>query len=473
MAMVRSVYLASIAAVLFIHAAATATDVSGDQSGTWTPAGSPYRLVGDVRVPPGATLTIEPDVVVIGMGQYKITVERSTLIAVGTAGQPILMTADNQSTGWRGLRFEDADPGSTVQHCIIEYARGTGGYPEVRGGAIYLNRSSITVADNELRFCYSRNSNSNGAGGGVCSVESSPTIVRNFIHDNNVDSGGGVLCIEYGTALIADNLIVDNVAGYAGGGIYCGARSSPLIERNVIMRNRAGGWGGGGINFWTAYIFYQTFATARDNIIAENTATTDGGGVYARYDKTVLYNNTIAGNSARRGGGIYALNQGSSPPEVANCILWNNSAGQGPQVFLEASTGSTIGVRFSDVQGGYPGPGNIPDDPRFVGGTPYDYHLQADSPCKDAGDPAFVPASGETDIDGQPRVVCEGVDVGADEVVTPGDLNGDGLVDLADLGVLLADFGCSVGDCPGDIDGDGDTDLADLGILLANFGRGC
>ena len=64
------------------------------------------------------------------------------------------------------------------------------------------------------------------------------------------------------------------------------------------------------------------------------------------------------------------------------------------------------------------------------------------------------------------------------EVVTtaiyPGDLNRDGRVDLADLGVLLADFGCTAGPgaCPGDVDGDGDTDLADLGILLANFGRG-
>jgi hypothetical protein len=56
----------------------------------------------------------------------------------------------------------------------------------------------------------------------------------------------------------------------------------------------------------------------------------------------------------------------------------------------------------------------------------------------------------------------------------PGDLNGDGQVDLADLGILLADFGCTApGPCPGDIDGDGDTDLADLGILLANFGEVC
>lgn len=57
----------------------------------------------------------------------------------------------------------------------------------------------------------------------------------------------------------------------------------------------------------------------------------------------------------------------------------------------------------------------------------------------------------------------------------PGDFDQDGDVDQSDLGVLLADFGCTagVGNCPGDIDGDGDTDQSDLGILLAAFGLPC
>jgi len=55
----------------------------------------------------------------------------------------------------------------------------------------------------------------------------------------------------------------------------------------------------------------------------------------------------------------------------------------------------------------------------------------------------------------------------------PGDLDGDGGVDLDDLTILLADFGCAsppATGCPGDVDGDGDTDLDDLTLLLANFG---
>jgi probable HAF family extracellular repeat protein len=54
-------------------------------------------------------------------------------------------------------------------------------------------------------------------------------------------------------------------------------------------------------------------------------------------------------------------------------------------------------------------------------------------------------------------------------ILVPGDLDGDGDVDQADLGILLSCYGQS--DC-GDLDGDGDTDQADLGILLANYGSG-
>lgn len=48
----------------------------------------------------------------------------------------------------------------------------------------------------------------------------------------------------------------------------------------------------------------------------------------------------------------------------------------------------------------------------------------------------------------------------------PGDLNGDALVDGADLGLLLGAWGTCRGSCPEDIDGTGIVDGADLGLLL-------
>lgn len=55
------------------------------------------------------------------------------------------------------------------------------------------------------------------------------------------------------------------------------------------------------------------------------------------------------------------------------------------------------------------------------------------------------------------------------------DLNGDGAVDLADLSVLLANFGTGGGATHGmgDLNGDGAVDLADLADLLVAFGGSC
>ncbi len=55
-----------------------------------------------------------------------------------------------------------------------------------------------------------------------------------------------------------------------------------------------------------------------------------------------------------------------------------------------------------------------------------------------------------------------------------GDVTGDGLRDLSDLGVLLANYGATgVGLSSGDLDGDTDVDLSDLGIMLSVFGQPC
>lgn len=57
------------------------------------------------------------------------------------------------------------------------------------------------------------------------------------------------------------------------------------------------------------------------------------------------------------------------------------------------------------------------------------------------------------------------------ECVLPGDVNGDGSVDLADLNLVLANFGQTTS--VGDANGDGVVDLADLNLVLANFGASC
>jgi hypothetical protein len=69
------------------------------------------------------------------------------------------------------------------------------------------------------------------------------------------------------------------------------------------------------------------------------------------------------------------------------------------------------------------------------------------------------------------------MDVPEPEEVCVGDLNGDGVIDAADLSALLAAYGTELGD-PGyddaaDLDGNDRIDLADVAELLASYGQPC
>ena len=61
-----------------------------------------------------------------------------------------------------------------------------------------------------------------------------------------------------------------------------------------------------------------------------------------------------------------------------------------------------------------------------------------------------------------------------DECECPGDLDGNGLVDLSDLQILLGSYGqMGMSYYDGDLDGDGDVDLTDLQELLGHYGTSC
>lgn len=90
--------------------------------------------------------------------------------------------------------------------------------------------------------------------------------------------------------------------------------------------------------------------------------------------------------------------------------------------------------------------------------------------------PANLPANEQFSL----YVVANGIE--SDPVLfdnTPpvcfGDIDGDSVIGLSDLGIILANYGTTSGATPemGDLDDDGDVDLSDLGEFLAVFGTLC
>jgi predicted outer membrane repeat protein len=268
--------------------------------------------------------------------------------------------------------------------------------------------------------------------------------------------GGGVACFGDGHARLAACTVEQNGAGELGAGIalYGGGTASIL---NTIVASNIGPFGVGAIGETDT----GSAIEIRNSVVADNTS-----------------------------GGVFINNPGTQS-SVANSIVWGNMNG-------DEIGGDTLSVRHTAVEGGYSGVNVMTSDPLFLNPAVGNYRLQAISPYIDAGDNSLVPpdwididADGDTaerfpiDFDGSPRFQdhaepntgCGGmavVDVGAFEApgaavptMSPADLNGDGAVDGADLGLLLGAWGpCLKSCCLADLNGDGFVDGADLGLLL-------
>jgi hypothetical protein len=97
-------------------------------------------------------------------------------------------------------------------------------------------------------------------------------------------------------------------------------------------------------------------------------------------------------------------------PNISNCIIWDN----GDDLYDCNSTYSCISD-CNDV--GDPNTThNICSNPCFEDADADNFHLDANSPCRDAGDTYYVIYAGELDIDGEIRFFDNAVDIGGDEL---------------------------------------------------------
>jgi len=225
--------------------------------------------------------------------------------------------------------------------------------------------------------------------------------------------GGGIYCSSSRPTL--ENLIVRENNAFWGGGIYCG-HSGPMIINMVITNNTS--TQGAGVCCW-----YGS-PTLRSVVLASNFGS-KGGGFYSGWDNPTLINTTVIRNTgSEKGGGVYCAFESS--PSLLNCILWGNESPHGKEAYIGEHSFPILS--YCDVEGGWNGPwteavegdspvdggGNISADPIFIDPVNKDYHLSPHSPCVDAGDPN-QDYTGQSDIDGEPRVLRGRVDIGADE----------------------------------------------------------
>ncbi len=381
---------------------------AGNVSGIWNQFGSPYLIGGEITIPDGETLTIDPGVLVEFQGHYKLNVQ-GRLLAVGTDEEMIHFTI-NDTTGfsntnsdegsWHSIRFEETpavNDSSLIINCVLEYgkAEGSSNNEDSHGGAIHIrNFSKVRISHSIIR------NNIAYYGGGIYCNESDPIISNNIISNNFAKSGGGLIS----------------------------ANSSPRIISNTFRHNHTT-WGSGAINWYDYYENNELILI--NNLIVQNTTDGSGGGIRCsrNLENGQMTNNTICNNSAEIGGGVQFYETNIN---VINCILYGNTATEdGNQVDLYDDE-SDPNFYYCNIQDGiedfggygiieYEGEyeNNIDLDPCFSLNNNHPYSLSEDSYCINNGNPdTFGLNLPDIDLAGNPRIYegdIQRIDIGAYE----------------------------------------------------------
>jgi len=357
----RKIMLAIIISVSL--AIISTAQLSGPLSGI-LPGNHTYTVIGDISVAAGDSLIIESGAILIFSDCIQFDVY-GYLYAVGMETDSIKFINSPGST-WDGLIFNSSASDSS----IIEYCQISGGY-NFSGGGIYCYEASpmiynCTISGNTAYW--------GGGGGGINCTYSSPIISSCTISGNKATYGGGIFCY-FANPIVSNCAISGNNAISYGGGIYCEA-SSPFISNCVINSDTSTFGGGISIRF-SPIITITNCTISRNNAWEGN----QGGGIYCETSIGPNILNTIIENNLGNYG-VYLYN--CSNPTINHSDFYNNQNGnlfRPPQGVGQITT-TNINGDSCDVYH------NIFLDPLFISPTQGDFHLTANSPCIDAGDPA-------------------------------------------------------------------------------------
>ena len=159
-----------------------------------------------------------------------------------------------------------------------------------------------------------------------------------------------------------------------------------MVVENCIVEGNTAAEGGGVFLFCDSFDYFF-----RSCLVANNTATDEGGGIRiaTNWDwGPWLQGNTITGNSAPLGGGIYYAAGSAAVVKLHNNVVANNVGGYG----VYGGQNDAVAT-CNDVWGNTPGnygwncsdrtgtDGNISVDPLFCNSADGDFRLDCASPC--------------------------------------------------------------------------------------------
>ncbi|MEM7394757.1 MAG: PKD domain-containing protein, partial [Verrucomicrobiota bacterium] len=220
--------------------------------------------------------------------------------------------------------------------------------------------------------------------------------------DENDYGGGGVYCERLGE--VEACVIVSNNAGFGGGcyggNIYdCeirknkavsgGGSYSSIVKSSRLMLNGSE-YGGGGAR-----------GEFENCLVARNTTTGGGGGLWSALGR----NCTIVGNHTDGEGG------GVLDGDYRNSVIYYNTALSYAN-FPSDPAPFPADLKYCCTMPLAEGVGNFVQEPGLIGFT--NPHLLLNSVCVDRGKNAF--STTDLDIDREPRIVGEKIDIGCDEV---------------------------------------------------------
>ncbi|MGL4514596.1 MAG: choice-of-anchor Q domain-containing protein [Lacipirellulaceae bacterium] len=370
----------------------------------------------------------------------------------------------------------------TLRECAVTNNATTGDSAD--GGGISASNVTLNQSTVSGNFAAGRV----GDGGGIRAINL--TLNQSTVSGNSSAGpeawGGGIRARN--VTLNQSTVSGNSVAGQhsAGGGIY--ADGPVMLNQSTVSGNRGigwGVWGGGGIFAYGAVTLVQS--TVSDNVSGGR-----GGGILANA-YVMLTESTVSGNQAsgtgNQGGGVF--HDGDSfwgySLSISGSILSGNTTGDSPDD-LRRDLFTQLTVDFSLIGTGITptaGANNVVTNSPLLGplannGGPSQTHaLLAGSPAINAGDPATLFNSTQSDQRGTPfrRVSGGRIDIGALELqavtpILPGDYNFDGAVNAADYTVYRDTLGQTLGSFAGaDGSGDGLVNAADYDVWVANYGR--